>query len=36
VVYDNIKNKEGLSATLLGERQLKNVAEPMTLYTIDA
>ncbi|MCH7846165.1 MAG: adenylate/guanylate cyclase domain-containing protein [Acidobacteria bacterium] len=35
VVYDNIKNKEGLSATLLGERQLKNVAEPMTLYTID-
>ena len=36
VVYDNIKNKEGFSATLLGERQLKNVAEPMTLYTIDA
>ncbi len=36
VVYDNIKNKEGMSATLLGERQLKNVAEPMTLYTIDA
>lgn len=35
VVYDNIKNKEGLSATLLGERQLKNVAEPMMLYTID-
>lgn len=34
-VYDNIKNKEGFSATLLGERQLKNVAEPMTLYTID-
>ncbi|MFB3048598.1 MAG: adenylate/guanylate cyclase domain-containing protein, partial [Acidimicrobiia bacterium] len=36
VVYDNIRNKEGFSATLLGERQLKNVAEPMTLYTIDA
>ncbi len=35
VVYDNIKNKEGFNATLLGERQLKNVAEPMTLYTID-
>ena len=35
VVYDNIKNKEGLTATLLGERELKNVAEPMTLYTID-
>ena len=36
VVYDNIKNKEGLTVTLLGERNLKNVAEPMTLYTIDA
>ena len=36
VVYDNIKNKEGLTATLLGERELKNVAEPITLYTIDA
>jgi class 3 adenylate cyclase len=36
VVYDNIKNKEGLSATLVGERELKNVAEPITLYTIDA
>ncbi len=36
VVYENIKNKEGLTATLLGERELKNVAEPITLYTIDA
>ena len=36
VVYENIKNKEGLTATLLGERELKNVAEPVTLYTIDA
>jgi class 3 adenylate cyclase len=35
VVYDNIKNREGLSATLLGERELKNVATPITLYTID-
>ena len=35
-VYENIKNKEGLAATLLGERELKNVAEPVTLYTIDA
>ncbi len=36
VVYENIKNKEGLTATLLGEREPKNVAEPVTLYTIDA
>jgi class 3 adenylate cyclase len=36
VVYDNIKNREGLTATLLGKRELKNVAEPITLYTIDA
>lgn len=36
VVYDNIKNKEGLTATLLGERTLKNVAAPMILYSIDA
>ncbi len=35
VVYENIKNKEGLTATLLGERDLKNVAEPVTLYSID-
>jgi class 3 adenylate cyclase len=36
VVYDNIKNKSGLSATLLGERSLKNVAVPVTLYSLDA
>ena len=36
VVYNNIKNKEGISATLLGDRTLKNVEEPMTLYTVDA
>jgi class 3 adenylate cyclase len=36
VVYDNIKNKEGLSATLLGEHNLKNVATPVTLYLLDA
>ena len=35
VVYDNVKNREGLSATLLGERTLKNVAAPMTLYSLD-
>lgn len=36
VVYDNVKNKEGLAATLLGERTLRNVATPMILYSIDA
>jgi class 3 adenylate cyclase len=36
VVYDNIKNKEDLTATLLGKRELKNIKEPITLYTIDA
>lgn len=35
VVYDNIRNKEGWSATPIGERRLKNVAEPMNLYSLD-
>lgn len=35
VVYDNIKNKGGLTATSLGERSLKNVATPMTIYALD-
>lgn len=34
VVYDNIKNKPGLSSTALGERHLKNVERPMALYTL--
>ncbi len=35
VVYENIKNKDGLSATLVGERNLKNVSTPTVLYTLD-
>jgi class 3 adenylate cyclase len=35
VVHDNIKNKEGMTATLIGERSLKNVSAPVTLYTLD-
>ncbi len=35
VVYENIKNKDGLNATLLGERNLKNVSMPIVLYTLD-
>lgn len=36
VVYENIKNKDGLAATLLGERTLKNVSStPVVLYTLD-
>ena len=35
VVYENIKNKDGLATTLLGERTLKNVSTPIVLYTLD-
>jgi class 3 adenylate cyclase len=35
VVYENIKNKDGLTGTLLGERDLKNVSTPIVLYTLD-
>ncbi|HEX6300881.1 MAG TPA: PAS domain-containing protein [Acidimicrobiia bacterium] len=35
VVYDNIKNKVGLSASPLGERKLKNLDSPMLLYILD-
>ncbi len=35
VVHDNIKNKEGLTATPMGERALRNVATPMTLYSVE-
>ena len=35
VVYENIKNKDGLTTTLLGERDLKNVSTPIVLYTLD-
>ena len=35
VVYDNIKNKGGVTATSLGERALKNVETPMRLYSLD-
>ena len=35
VVYENIRNKDGLAATLLGERNLKNVSTPIILYTLD-
>jgi class 3 adenylate cyclase len=35
VVYENIKNKGGLTATLVGKRTLKNVSTPIVLYTLD-
>jgi class 3 adenylate cyclase len=35
VVYDNIKNKPGLSATRLGDRHLKNVESPVVIYTLN-
>lgn len=36
VVYDNVRNKGGFSATPLGERSLKGVDNPMMLYSLDA
>jgi adenylate cyclase len=36
VVYDNIRNKTGLTATLVGERSLKNVDHPVALYVLDS
>jgi class 3 adenylate cyclase len=36
VVYDNIRNKPGLRVTPLGEREMKNVADPVTVYLVDA
>ncbi|MEA1903635.1 MAG: PAS domain-containing protein [Actinomycetota bacterium] len=35
VVCTNVRNKPGLSMSALGERTLKNVAQPMNLYTVD-
>lgn len=35
VVYNNVKNKEGVAATRIGERSLKNIAEPIVLYTVE-
>ena len=35
VVYQNIKNKSGIEASFLGEKILKNVDDPVRLYTIE-
>jgi class 3 adenylate cyclase len=35
VVYDNVRNKEGVIARPLGERTLKNVAFPVALYSVE-
>jgi class 3 adenylate cyclase len=35
VVYDNVRNKEEIIATDLGERSLKNVDDPVRIYTIE-
>jgi class 3 adenylate cyclase len=35
-VYSNVKNKNDVTATDIGERQLKNVAAPVRVYAIDA
>jgi hypothetical protein len=31
-----VKNKEGVKAVRIGERALKNVADPVVLYLIEA
>lgn len=36
VVYDNVKNKGGFTATPMGEHHLKNVETPVTLYALGA
>ncbi len=36
VVHDNVKNKEGVRTTRIGERALKNVAEPVVLYSVES
>jgi adenylate cyclase len=33
-VYDNMKNKKDFHGTAVGERTLKNVADPVTLYLL--
>jgi class 3 adenylate cyclase len=35
VVYDNVRNKEGMVAHPLGERTLKNVDNPVSLYALE-
>jgi Adenylate cyclase, family 3 (some proteins contain HAMP domain) len=36
VVHDNIKNKYGFEIRSLGERALKNVADPISLFVVEA
>lgn len=36
VVYDNVRNKEGIDMTLVGPVALKNVDHPVTVYTVDS
>jgi len=33
-IYNNVKNKKGFSAEYLGEKQLKNVEEPIKVYRV--
>lgn len=34
VVFDNIKNKEGFEAKSIGQHELKNVSDPVSLYVL--
>ena len=35
VVYDNVRNKDGIDMTLVGPVELKNVDHPVTVYTVN-
>ena len=35
VVYDNVKNREGLTSRDIGERHLKHIAEPIRVHLIE-
>jgi class 3 adenylate cyclase len=36
VVHENVRNKPGLRLTPLGPREMKNVADPVEIYLVDA
>jgi adenylate cyclase len=33
-IYRNIRNKEGIQTSFLGEHKLKNIDEPVKVYSI--
>ena len=35
-VFNNVRNKPGITARDLGERRLKNVSDPVRLYALES